>query len=166
MKARDLHRGLTAEYLREMVDYDPRTGKFCWKQSNNQVTVGTEAGNFVPSLGYMRLMIKGHHYLLHRLAWLHHFGKWPKDPVDHRNLNRCDNRIVNLREASHAGNSANQAVKKTNFLGIKGVRLHECGRYTARIGFQGKIIYLGLFDSPEEASSAYAMKAAELYGEF
>jgi hypothetical protein len=40
------------------------------------------------------------------------------------------------------------------------------GKYEARIGFQNKSIYLGLFHTPEEAHKAYCDKADELFGEF
>ncbi|WP_420372099.1 HNH endonuclease [Pseudomonas aeruginosa] len=36
------------------------------------------------------------------MAWLYCYGKWPAAQVDHLNHRRDDNRLSNLREASHS----------------------------------------------------------------
>jgi hypothetical protein len=49
--------------------------------------------------------------LAHRLAWLLHTGKNPKDQIDHINGDRSDNRIQNLREADASLNQRNRHTK-------------------------------------------------------
>tara|TARA_A100001391_G_scaffold176590_1_gene139871 strand:+ start:9886 stop:10032 length:147 start_codon:yes stop_codon:yes gene_type:complete len=46
-----------------------------------------------------------------------------------------------------------------------GVRIGRSG-FEARIGFNKKLIFIGSFGTPEEASDAYQVKRKELYGEF
>jgi AP2 domain/HNH endonuclease len=87
--------------------------------------------------------------------------------VDHINLNKLDNRKCNLRLATRAQNSQNRPVLKNNLLGIKGVRLYErTGRFVARIRVCGKLLHLGYFNTPEEASDAYWRAAQNYFGEF
>lgn len=67
------------------------------------------------SNGYLRCGIthNGNSYsiLAHRLAWLLHTGKNPSDQIDHKNGNRSDNRIENLREADNCLNQRNRHKK-------------------------------------------------------
>ncbi len=85
--------------------------------------------------------------------------------VDHRFHDTLDNRKGKLRLAGHTGNTQNARKRKDNTTGFKGV--YPCGRkYRAQITSDGKQIYIGSFNSPEEAAIAYANKARELHGEF
>jgi hypothetical protein len=81
--------------------------------------------------------------------------------VDHKNHDTLDNRRGNLRPATRSQNLANQRRK-----GTKGVFHTPYGRWLAKIGFNGKKIYLGTFSTKAEAQAAYANKAVELFGEF
>ncbi len=55
---------------------------------------------------------------------------------------------------------------KTNTLGYKGIQTHAHGRWNARITFCQRNISLGLYDSIQEAASAYDLAAEVLFGEF
>jgi hypothetical protein len=156
---------LTVERLREVLRYEPETGKFFWLKGNNQRLAGDEAGS-VENKGYVRIKIDGMKILAHRLAWLWMSGEWPFSRIDHKNMIRTDNRWINLRLADDSKNMANKHVHKNNFLGVKGVRLHECGKYVARISVKGTAIYLGIFDTITAAQAAYEIAAKEFYGEF
>ena len=83
--------------------------------------------------------------------------------VDHWNRNKLDNRRVNLRITNHQMNTANS--KPQGNRKYKGVHKHH-NKWRALIGFNGKSIHLGLFDTPEQAAMAYNNKAIELFGEF
>lgn len=152
---------ITAQELRERLDYDPVSGVFRWKTSaSNRIRVGSTAG-CINTIGYCQIYIGSKPYLAHRLAWLHVFGAWPDGVIDHINGNRSDNRICNLREATRAQNNANARVRSDNTSGLKGVSpLH--GRWAAQAGG----VYLGLFDTPEEAHAAYVAAAKERFGNF
>jgi HNH endonuclease len=83
--------------------------------------------------------------------------------VDHKNMNRLDNRKSNLRPATRKENSRNRKISsKTGFKGI-----FKCGRkWSATIRLDGKATYLGNFHTKEQANAAYTSAAQANYGEF
>ena len=153
---------LTADRLRELLNYDPETGVFTWRVGRKKCRVGAIAGCL--SNGYIAVMLEGRYYRCHRLAWLHFYGVWPSREIDHANRVRSDNRIANLREVSSSQNKQNTPRQKNNTSGFRGVSWHKRdSRWQAKIALHGKRRFLGLFDSPEEASAAYEAAAAELH---
>lgn len=87
--------------------------------------------------------------------------------VDHIDGNPLNNRRSNLRIATIAENSANCKKSVRNTSGFKGVTLHKkSGKWQSCIKSGGKSHYLGLFNNPEEAFTAYKQAAIRLHGEF
>ena len=80
--------------------------------------------------------------------------------ADHRNHDTLDNRRQNLRIATRSQNSANAKIVPA------GVCLRSHGKWQAQIAWRGKKIFLGHFDSSDEARSAYLEAANKLHGEF
>lgn len=171
MKMMDYETGLTAEELRQCLNYDPETGIFHWlKTKCRSVKVGNIAGSIPKSGGgYRVILLNGRkkQYRAHRLAWLYIHGMWPKLEIDHINGIVDDNRLANLREATHAQNSRNRKTNADNVARRKGISFHKAtGKWRARIRFSDEVIYLGLFNTPEEAHSAYCAAAERLHGEY
>lgn len=158
---------LTAEFVREILDYNPDTGVFTWKVARSRTRVGSVAGYFQASRGYWLIKIYGRLYPAHRLAWLYVHGTWPADQLDHRNRQRADNRIENLREATQTQNNANQGLASHNTSGAKGIYFRKTsGRWFAEIRCGGTYRWLGSFATPEEAQKSYAAAASEVFGEY
>jgi hypothetical protein len=156
---------LTAERLRELLVYTPETGEFHWAVSKGAARRGGLAGGSVGGTGYLNIGIDGKLYRTHRLAWLYVYGEWPENEIDHINLVKTDNRIKNLRQASHTENMANKPVYKNNVGGLKGVRKRG-QKWHAQIQSGGKIKFIGSFSTPEMAAAAYSAAAQEMFGEF
>ena len=104
--------------------------------------------------GYVATKINSRSYKLHQLVWAYHRGCWPTLDIDHINGDKADNRIENLRECTHAENCANRVrPNKNNPIGVKDVhRLRD--KWQVAISFQGKAVYGGVYDTPEQAIAA------------
>lgn len=91
---------------------------------------------------------------MHRLI----LGYEGNSDVDHVNHDGLDNRKHNLRVISHSANGANSRNK------YSGIKLVKSGRYQCVITYNYKGIYLGTFDTKEEALKARNEKLMELHG--
>ena len=89
----------TVEELRNMLDYNPETGEFRWRQSPApSVPAGSLAG-FTGHSGATNIMIDYKPYPAARLAWMYEYGAPPMGLVRHINGDVKDNRIANLKIA-------------------------------------------------------------------
>src|SRR5690606_19421962 len=167
---------ITQEELRRALVYDQTTGIFtyrsrdltefksqracnAWNARFALKEAGTPSGH-----GYVKLTVYRQKVYAHRAAWLYVHGDWPEF-IDHKNGDRSDNRLANLRSVSRAENQRNRAVQANNRLRIKGV--HKSGSaYIAGITIDGKYRHLGSYRTPQAAAAAYDAAAIEHFGEF
>lgn len=154
----------SAEQIRNIIDYNPDTGEFRWK---NRLSNGREAGSIagcLNTLGYWQMCILGHKCYGHRVAWMYVNGEWPGQEIDHIDGNPANNRISNLRLASRSTNIQNvtKIVKKTQS-GIVGVHLTKNGKFSSKVMLNYKSINLGVFDTAEEAHTAYVAAKREIH---
>jgi len=158
---------LTVERLRAVLDYDPASGVFRWRvDTGKKRLAGTVAGCSTKT-GHAVIGIDGRLYLAHRLAWMWVNGQWPAEEIDHRNGDPSDNRITNLREASHAQNMRNSSIRSHNTTGFKGVHFYKrTGAWTAKVTAGGRQHFLGYFRSAQDAHAAYVAAAVRVHGEF
>lgn len=106
-------------------------------------------------------------YKAHRVIWEMHNGLIPGGmSIDHANGDTWDNRLDNLRLATHSQNMQNSDRSKYNTSGRRGVVLTKSGRYAASIRVGWKDIYLGTHDTLDDASEAYNVAALKHHGEF
>jgi hypothetical protein len=97
-----------------------------------------------------------------------------KGGVDHINGKSWDCRKSNLRAATNSQNQANRGVSIRSTTGIKGVFKNTPTPkwknpkqpYKSSIRVRGNSIFLGYFDTIEQAKEAYDMASAEHFGEY
>lgn len=152
---------LTAERLREVLEYDPTSGVFIqvivFDGRGSRWKPGRVCGHVSKQSGYLTLRIAGKLYQAHRLAWLYLHGSYPAHQIDHLNGVRTDNRIANLRDVPNAINRQNlRKPRSDNETGYQGVTLDKRrGVYWARVRLNGVTTHLGCFDDPVAAHEAY-----------
>ena len=153
---------MTQDELKSLMHYNELTGICTWggREGNtffNSKYKGKTVGCTNKGNGYIEVKINRKVYKLHRLIWLYMTGEMPKI-VDHIDHNRSNNIWINLRDVKTcAGNAKNQKRYENNSTGYSGVtfnKSHKKKPWCARIGIDGKRIYLGSFATKEDAIRA------------
>jgi len=94
--------------LRALLDFDPDTGVLTWTEARGGQQRGQVAGGLEWS-GYWRISVEGRKVLAHRVCYALGTGTDPYPyELDHINRDRGDNRLANLRPATHAQQQANR----------------------------------------------------------
>jgi hypothetical protein len=145
--------------LHALLDYSPTTGVFTWRKSNGTAAAGREAG-WLHKAGYVYIGLGGRNYKAHRLAWMYVYGVDPAGLLDHRDRDKTNNRIANLREVTDGQNNQNKQVYRNNASGHKGIGWYaRRNAWRVRIQHEGAVHLIGFFkDIP---SAIAARKAAE-----
>ena len=86
--------------------------------------------------------------------------------VDHVDGDGLNNRRSNLRDGAGFRNKANRGVQSNSTSGFKGVSRRRGGKWGAFIKVNRKQIYLGVYDTPEEAADVYDQAAISHFGEY
>jgi len=137
---------IDADFIRGYFEYDKTIGRLI----RNGLIIGCETKR-----GYRQIQLKGKSYREHRLIWLHVYGEWPENEIDHINHIRNDNRIENLRDVTRIENGKNQSMHSDNDSGVTGVSWHpHRNKWGAHICHDGKRINLGRFINKNDAIEA------------
>jgi len=170
----------TQEFLLECFDYNPETGILIWKERPlyhfcrdnigrmcNTNHTGKLAGT-VTSRGYVALRFGKVIYLAHRIIWKLYYGVDPVKLIDHINGIKDDNRICNLREATHLENNMNiTKVSRRNTSGHTGVSFcDKTHKWRVVIRVDGEKKHIGIYLTKEEAIKARLEAASKYFGEF
>lgn len=160
----------STEVLRQLLRYDPGTGKLFWKERGpewfmsardhkkwNTRYAGSEAFTST-SHGYRAGAIFHHTYRAHRVIWAIVHGDICDLNIDHINGDRSDNSLNNLRLTSAKENMKNCGLKSNSKFGVFGIR-KNCRKWNARISVNGRDVFLGSFDTFDAAVAA--RKSAE-----
>lgn len=150
---------LTQERLKELLTYDAVEGCFYRKvRTSNCTQVGDRFGHLNKISGYEEGRLYGKLYTTHRLVWLYHYGYFP-DAIDHKDCNRSNNRLANLREATNEQNGYNHKQSKANKTGVKGLFYHKEQRtYIAKVCV-GKTTHSIRFKQVEEGDAKVIAEA-------
>lgn len=157
---------ISAEQIREVLDYDPLTGVFKWRINK---AIRSRAGNIAGTVrkdGRRQICIDGTIYPSASLAWCYMTGNYPTNLIDHKDHNPSNDAFDNLREATYQQNNFNKSYVK-NKTGFRGVHWNpQLSKWGAVIHVDGKSYHLGTFTCPEDASLAYEKAAKEIQGEY
>lgn len=168
---------LTAEYIRDILDYDSKTGVFTWKNRAdspypwNQRWSGKTAGRTKAHPNSSNqgkgIRINNWEYQCSLLAWLYIYSEWSDTLIDHKNGNRFDDSIDSLRKCTRLQNNQNRKPHKDGVSKYKGVWCEKRrNHWVAEIKtFNGKI-HLGSFHTEKRAAKAYDIAAKKYFGEF
>jgi hypothetical protein len=127
---------------------------------NNKYKHSGEVGSVFtgsPDQGYRRVSVLGRMVQEHHIVWYLHTGEWPKQPLDHIDGDRCNNRPDNLRLSTHKENTrAFRKVKKGAGSKYRGVTLDKgLAKWRSRIMTDGGRKHLGYFTCEKEAALAF-----------
>lgn len=153
--------------LNKLFWYDDEIGQLRWRvRSANRVKVDDVAGTAM-GLGYRRVVINGSSCLVHRLIWIMLKGEIPGGyEIDHCDGNQDNNRITNLRLATHHENMHNARISQRNKSGTKGVRFDkERGKWAVQIRKYGKVTSKRLATKEEAVEFARELRE-KLHQEF
>lgn len=151
--------------LRAVLSYDPESGLFRRLDGRRDKTRPEWYPGSPKNYGYLSLGILGGTYQAHRVAWALFYGSWPTEQIDHINRIRTDNRIVNLRQATNRENSFNSETPANNTSGFRGV-VRVGKKWAAQTKVNRKNLWLGRYDTKEEAAAAYQAAMRRLAGAF
>lgn len=154
-----------------MLSYDPETGILRWKVERYRKHAGDIAGcKYITKRKKMKrvnISVNYYRYGAYRVIWFLMTGSWPTKEIDHIDGDGWNNRWSNLREVTHRENGKNLKIKNTNTTGVAGVSLAKNKRkFRSRIMVDYKEIYLGVFDTVEEAATVRKKAEKKYYGEF
>jgi hypothetical protein len=136
--------------------YDPISGDI-FKPDNSKIK---SVGNH----GYLHINLyntndkKTYKILAHHFAYFYTYKKLP-NIIDHINRNRLDNKIENLRISNIKSNNRN-----TNSKGYCYCKSRK--KYLSQIMVDYKNIFLGRFNTKEEARNAYLQAKKKYHPEY
>lgn len=154
------------EDIKTAIVYNSIAGTFHWTQDQSvYYTVrGKETGTSGPK-GHRTIVFKGQPLKAHHIAWAIYYDEWPIE-IDHKDNNRSNNKINNLRKATRQTNQMNRIISKNNSSGYKGVTKRKYGDFEAKIIVEKRYIHIGKYKTPEEAAKAYDLAAIKHHGDF
>lgn len=162
----------SVKFLRECFEYEEATGKLFWRRRPkkhffnrgyfitwNKKYAGKEA--FREEIrGYRKGTVSGVTCYTHRVVWKLITGKEPSAILDHKDRNKNNNRIENLRAATLAQNCINTTKTKGVCFDV------SRNKWMAYTKVDQKMITIGRYVTEAEAKAARVAKIRELHGEF
>ena len=147
---------ITQKRLKELFEYENGLLIRIVKTSNN-TKVGDVVGTSTDAAGYAMVKIDGATQRVHRMIWIYHNGAIEdKYIIDHKDRNKSNNKIENLRKVTKQENSFNSNAKGYYYY-------KKLKKWRALIGIDGVRKSLGCFETEAEAKVAYQNAKKELH---
>lgn len=158
---------LTQERAIQLLRLDAETGILTWRVNvGSRGRKGERAGYVHTASRYRYIRIDGTICREHLIIWLMLYGEWLPREVDHKDLDRANNRPTNLRRASESEQRSNAKLRSDNAIGERGVTLHRAsGLYVAEVRRGTRRIVKYFHTIPEAAACARALRQ-EMFGQF
>jgi hypothetical protein len=138
-----------------LVRYDHVNGNLIWNSRGDR-SWDTRFANKVAGSEHKKTYVnidtkKGRHVGVHRVAWMLYYDTDPiQYQIDHIDCNGLNNCIVNLRLANSSFNNQTKKSITKHF-----TRRPKTGKFYCSISYNNNNIYLGDFDTEQEANAAY-----------
>jgi len=156
---------ISKELLHNLFEYSDGNLIRKFTVNNRKAKKGDVAG-CINKQGYLVTCINYKLHLNHRLIFMMHHGYLPKE-VDHKDGNKLNNKIENLRNATHIQNSQNVKLQKNNTSGVKNVSFEKrTKKWTVRIGIDGKYKSFGAYKDLELAELIAIEARNKHHGEY
>lgn len=136
-----------SEFIIDYEDY-PNVCNYTWNEK-------TDGGYIVANYNNTKIYL--HRFIFDNLK--------TNEMIDHINHNVWDNRRSNLRVATNSQNQMNRDKPITNTSKVKGVYWHKNKqKWQANIQINGTLLYLGIFESKEDAITARKQAEEKYFG--
>jgi hypothetical protein len=133
--------------------YDPETGNIYGIKKRSPLKCKTSQGYLMIRVQQEpRIEILGHHF-----AWYMSGKDMEFDMLDHKDENKMNNRISNLRITNYTENNRNVFTTAKGYCWDK-----NTNKWLVTIGVKYKQIYIGRYNTEQEAREAY-LKAKKKY---
>lgn len=156
--------------VNEIIEYDDYAEIVLYDKDNNEVARAMIDLEYVDVVKDYKWYSKSEGYVCNsKIGYLHQFIMNPSEGmvVDHINRNPLDNRRENLRICTQHENTMNKSIRCSNTSGVSGVNWSkQNNKWLARIQVDGKHIYLGYYNTLEEAAEVRRQAEIEYFGEF
>jgi len=146
----------TIEELRDRYEY--QDGFLYWRKPDTKRARKSGPLGTTDAYGYSVIKIAQKMVKVHRAIWAHQIGRWPSSQVDHRDGDRANNVVSNLRLASPSENGQNRSGAGFGFD-------PRCVSrpWQARLRINGESKHLGMFATKEQAHAAYLAAKPEMH---
>lgn len=166
MRLNNSARLLTADDIREHIEYDPDAGTFTWLKARHRGRWPANRPAGYVRGGYLAIKLRQVKVLAHRLAWVYMTGEWPEALVDHWDNDKLNNRWGNLRLATPSQNAMN-SIGKRGAARLKGASWDTTNeQWRASICIDGFQQNLGSYATEREAHEVYKAEAVKQFGEW
>ncbi len=152
----------TPEEVQKHILFNPETGLLYWRLPRSGRNLDRPAGKLSTRIGRRLIGFNYKSYMASIITWVVCKGEWPTQEIDHRDGNKLNDHIDNLRLATHSENNHSRSAPQ----GMNRGTFQVGSKWRAMIKKNKKVIHLGYFHTRAEARAAYAAASKELFGEF